>query len=208
MKIINIFLSIVYFSISVSTKAQDISAKELHYQLTVKSIATNDSSVVDSIGSFVIVDYRIITNGILYFFKMKPREAYLYFNNINELLDDEDSVLLRIDSLSLFNFKDNKKYSLVSEKLGKSIHFQNENNINKTIQQTQNGTSFLQDMLLDKMITPFPQYLGNEFGVTSVKNKTLECVLIKSDTFKYNFSDLLYKVKNFKSTNEKFPLPF
>jgi len=67
---------------------------------------------------------------------------------------------------------------------------------------------FIQCDTLPKDIIPFPNFLGNRYGVIKVLKGNSVIELVKIERTSFNFDDYLVKIKSFRKSDSKYEIPF
>lgn len=67
---------------------------------------------------------------------------------------------------------------------------------------------FIQCDTLPKEIIPFPNFLGNHYGVIKVLKGNSIIELVKIERTSFNFDNYLVKIKSFRKSDAKYEIPF
>lgn len=171
-----------------NAKGQDKPVYECIYRFTMPRMPSNMADQL-SLTANAVIDYKIITNGDWYLIYGKA--VSIAVENTDIRIDSadgqEDSALIR---------KPDKFYNLSLKTVQPLIVHQLFPEIISTasagekqafIQKSDDSSTFLLSSKYPPILTPFPNYNGNKYGVVEIRNARFNCTLVSEKQIDFDF---------------------
>ncbi len=188
---------------AVSKKTQNPNVFRSDYYLEANNERSDTTNEI-TISSSISVRLSIITNGTLYLMISKPDNISVMGQPF-EYLDEPDTLLINAITQKCYYFKNKNILKLDTQNVYSDFSkFENGRNV----MLKKDNLTILMDTIYPKCITPFPQTMGNQYGIIKIESPKQKWYLKHVEKSDFDFAPLITRSNGFKQTQEKLPNPF
>ncbi len=202
MRINTLFILLVLLIHNSSINANQPKVFECEYLLEASGVLKTDANQIE-VPASITVRYKVITDGLFYLVIGQLQQASVDFTNL-VILDKEhiDSMFFVKDKGLIFDIS-NRTYSIAETAIIDSSVIKD---LSLKYQKI-DSTRFYIDSIYQRIITPFPQFSGNRFGIVKIISKKGTCTLKSVREIDFSFETIQKQVRSYIYSQDKIHLP-
>jgi len=191
-----------------NVKGQDKPVYECIYRVTIPRMPSNMADQF-SLTANAVIDYKIITNGDWYLIYGKAVSIVVENTDIRVDSADgqEDSALIRKPD-KFYNLSLKTVQPLIVHHLFPEISTASVGEKQALIQKSNDSSTFFLSSKYPPILTPFPHYAGNKYGVVEIRNARFNCSLVSEKQIDFDFHRYEATIKKFQFLSKPLGFPF